>query len=146
MKGNAQIKKLAAFANDLRAFMDEQPPAKELDASAAWLAELNAMYARLAEMEGIAEGFISQLTYNAIKGMDDDEYKKVKNSSTLVTRYIQGMHPGAVRVVATILNYKKVLQTAADNTRTLMSSYRQEMEMQGRTTVRNTNERNPTSH
>jgi len=140
MTGQDQIQAMRDFCDTIRLFLDDQPPAKELDATAAWMVELNAIYARLAEMEGIAEGFISQLTYHAISEMPDDEYKKIKNSSTLTLRYIQGKFPEQTRVVNTILNYRKVLQTAADNTRTLMSSYRQEMEMQGRTMVRNTSQ------
>ena len=138
MQGKAQLRKLSEFARLLRDFLDAQPPAKELDASSAWLNEFNAMNARLAEMEGMAEGFISQLTYEAIKAMPDEEYKKIKNSSTLVTHYTQGKFPGATRIVKTILAYKKVMISAADNTRTLMSSYRQEMEFERRTQVRQT--------
>lgn len=143
MDGKEQIKQMRYFCDALRTFLDEQPPAKELDATAGWLTELNSMYARLAEMEGMAEGFISQLTFHAISEMPDEEYKKIKSSSTLTTRYIQGKFPDQTRVINTVLNYRKVLQTAADNTRTLMSSYRQEMDMENRTTVRNTKERNP---
>lgn len=127
------------FLYNTNELLQNQPPASDLDLSDAWLRELNATMGRAAMMCGKAEAMQATLTKAALEDLDitSDEYKKLKNSSTLIGLHAAGRWPQmwALTVEAVKIGY--YLTAAAENTRTLMSSYRQEREIEARTTVRN---------
>ena len=134
--GKAIYEEIKFFSVETNDFINSQPSAKNLDASEKFLRRLNAVHARHAEIAGKAESFFNALMYHAISTMSDEEFKKIKNSSTLTERYVIGKYPKAGAVYKEIERLGRVLQSTAENTRTLLSSYRLEREFDLKTRVR----------
>lgn len=105
-----------------------QPSAADLDASDKFLRNLNVMYARWAQLDGKAQGLLAVIMHEQIKSMSEDDYKKIKSSSTLTTSYIEGSYPEICAKAHEVKNMGYVIRTTADNYRTLISSYRKERE------------------
>lgn len=133
--GPEVARSIRVFLSDLRSFMDRQPGAYDLDGCAAWLQELNTYYARWAQVWGQTEGLYAGLVYHEIANMGDEEYKKIKNSSTITDLYVKGKYRVHAALYSEMDKWGKVLQAAADNTRTLLASYREERKMEPRTTT-----------
>lgn len=140
MTGEETYKQLTAFAAECRVFLDSQPGAGDLDASSRWLESLNALYGRWAQMNGLAKAAIAILFRETIAAIpaDSEEWKKIKNSSTAQMNYVQGKFPKMVTACEDVSQLGYVLRSAADNTRTLISSFRLEREINSRTQVRQT--------
>ena len=128
---------LKAFLSQANKLLKSQPSASDLDGADTFLRNLNAVYARWAKVNGDASGMLSELMYEAIKAMNDDEYKRIKHSSTLTTEYIQGTYPETYALCTEVQQMGYVLKSVADNYRTLISSYRLEREIDSKQ-VRNT--------
>jgi len=138
MTGEETYKQLTAFGSECRAFLDSQPAASDLDASSRWLESLNALYGRWAQMNGLAKAAIAILYRETIAAIpaDSDEWKKIKNSSTAQINYVQGKFPKMSTACEDVIQLGYILRSAADNTRTLISSFRLEREINSRTQVR----------
>lgn len=125
------------FISQSAKLLKAQPPANDLDAVDTFFRNLNALYARWAALNGQAESALAEITLNAIKEMPDEEYKRIKNSSTLVTEYTRGMYPELVTRCLEIQRLGTVFRSIGENYRTLVSSYRMEREIASRT-IKNT--------
>lgn len=130
--GKEAVATLRQFAETVRVFLESQPSARDLDASAAWLEEMSAHLARWAQMNGLAESVIATLQYGAVKAMPEEDWKRIKNSSTMQAAYVAGMYPNTTAVCREVANIGQALRTASENTRTLLSSYRLEREIDSR--------------
>lgn len=138
MATDTRIEAARVFLDTLNTFLENQPPADDLDASSDWLIDLNAHYSRWAQVQGDIETMYAQLVHLEISGMDEDEFKKIKNSSTLTDLYIKGKYHVVSRILGELQNKGKVLAQASENTRTLLASWRQEQGMSRMAEVRNT--------
>jgi hypothetical protein len=138
MENNFDFEK---YCYDLRSWLaKEQPEVEDLDACQKFLKQLNAVSARHAHVVGQMESVYASKTMQLIKNAEDEEYKRVKNSSTLVERWVNGQIPNIARDYKEINDLGKVLKMVADNYRTLISSYRSQMEMEAHSRVRNQNQ------
>ena len=143
-EGNYDFEESGAHIyNEIRGFlvavtelMKTQPPANNLDESEKFLRNLNSYYAGYAQMMGKAESFYNAIAHNVINTIEDEAWKKIKNSSTLTDRYITGKFPRAGAVYNEMKTLGHVFRTVAENYRTLISSYRQEREFELRTQTR----------
>ena len=134
--GRDMTAEVRAFLADLHAFLNSQPPADDLDGSAHWLQSLGVYYARWAQVWGMTEALYAGVVHHEIANMDVEEYKKIKNSSTLTDLYVKGKYRATAALYAEMDKMGRVIQAAADNTRTLMASYREERRMEPRTTTK----------
>lgn len=134
MTGEETYRQLTAFAEECRVFLDSQPPANDLDASARWLERLNSYSGRWAHMAGLAEAAIAILFRETVAAMpaDGEEWKKIKNSSTSQEKYVHGKFPKMVTACRDVMSLGYILRAAGDNTRTLIASYRLEREIDSR--------------
>jgi hypothetical protein len=135
--GKQQIEALKQFNMNCFALIDNQPPCSDLNDSDTWLRDVNTMYSRCAQMTGIAKAFQAQLmtaTINKID-VDGDTWKKIKNSSTMIEKYVAGLYPGYWAICEETLSLYKALAHVCENTRTLMSSWRLERQIDSKTKV-----------
>lgn len=135
-KGTMIFQEISSFLLAVSELMKQQPPANNLDESEKFLRNLNSYYAGYAHMMGKAESFYNALAHNVINTIEDESWKKIKNSSTLTDRYITGKFPKAGAVYNEMKALGHVFRTVAENYRTLISSYRQEREFELRTQTR----------
>jgi len=56
----------------------------------------------------------------------EEEYKRIKHSSTLTDYYVKGKYPKATAIFEQCRAVQKLLLVTSDNYRTLLSSFRQE--------------------
>lgn len=124
------------FLSQVGKLMKQQPSASELDKVDTFMRNLNAMYGRWAHLNGIAKSVLSQLVYTTLKGISEEDFKKIKNSSTLTTEYVQGAYPDITAIATEVQQTGYVLKSVADNYRSLISSYRLERELDAKN-VRN---------
>jgi len=130
MKENNQaMLDVKAFCEDIAAFVASAPSGNDLDAVSAWFQELSAWYARYTEIAGKSERIYTEMLMKTIKNMPEEEYKRVKNSSTLTDQYVRGMYPMATAIFTQCSAIKTMLTTVSDNYRALLYSYRQERNM-----------------
>jgi polysaccharide pyruvyl transferase WcaK-like protein len=61
-----------------------------------------------------------------IRDMPEEEYKRVKHSSTLTDFYVKGKYPKATAIFEQCRSVKQLLLTTSELYRTLLSSFRQE--------------------
>ena len=134
-------KDLTNFLSQVKKLTGSQPPASDLDAVDRFMRNLNAIYARWAHLNGVATSVLSQLTYQTLKEIGEEDFKRIKNSSTLTTEYVQGTYPEITALCIEIQQTGYVLKSVADNYRTLVSSYRLEREIDSKT-IRNTTNQN----
>lgn len=127
------------FLDSTRLLIQNQPPCSDLGASDAWLRDVNAVMARAAQMRGKAEAVQATLTKAALEELDikSDEYKKLQGSSTLKAIHAAGRWPEMWALTVETIQIGYILNYVAENTRTLMSSWRLERDIESRTTVRN---------
>lgn len=138
MPKRPEYTEFSKFLESTRLLLENQPPASDLDASDAWLRELNAVMGLAAQMRGKAEAMQATLTALALQSLDiaSDEYKKLKSSSTLMSMYAASLRPKMWALTVEAIQIGYILSSAAENTRTLMSSWRLERDIEARTTVR----------
>ena len=138
MATDTRIEAARVFLDTLNAFLESQPPADDLDSSSAWLIDLNAYYSRWAQVQGDIETMYAQLVHREISGMEEDEFKKIKNSSTLTDLYVKGKYHVVSRLLVELQNKGRVLAQVSENTRTLLASWRREQEMVRLSDIKNT--------
>lgn len=138
MPARPEYNEFSVFLESTRMLLENQPPASDLEASDSWLRELNAVMGRAAQMRGKAEAMQATLTALALQSLDvsSDEYRKLKSSSTLMSLYAASLRPKMWALTVEAIQIGYILSSAAENTRTLMSSFRLEREIESRTTVR----------
>jgi polysaccharide pyruvyl transferase WcaK-like protein len=86
-------------------------------------------------ISGMNESIYAYLMMTCIKNMPDEEYKKIKHSSTLTDYYIKGKYPNATAIFEQCRAVQKLLIVTSDNYRTLLSSFRQERILVGHMTT-----------
>jgi hypothetical protein len=127
----------AAFLNHADALLSSGPGADDLDGMAAWISEMNAAFARLAQLTGECEAVYARLVQHELSTIEEDDLKKIKHSSTLTELWVRGKYPEAYATVAKMERMNKVFTEVLQNSRTLLASYRQEREFDLRTQIRN---------
>jgi polysaccharide pyruvyl transferase WcaK-like protein len=132
---NAQMMEIKAFCDEVNAWISTAPSAEDLDSCDEYLRQLSAYYSRYTVIAGMNESIYSQLLMICIRDMPDEEYKKVKHSSTLTDFYIKGKYPKATAIFEQCRSVKNLLVITSDNYRTLLSSFRQERILVGHMTT-----------
>lgn len=120
------------FLRDIDDLLQNQPSAEDLKSSTEWLTMLNGMYSRWSQVHGEVQSLYARLIYTMISAMSDEEYKKIKTSSTLTDLYIRGKYPEFSEVHERLTVMEKVLSQVSQNTRTLMSSWRAQNDFSNR--------------
>ena len=123
---NAQMMEIKNFCEEVNAWITTAPSGENLDECDDFLRQLSAYYSRYTVISGINESIYSQLLMMCIRDMPEEEYKRVKHSSTLTDFYIKGKYPKATAIFEQCRAIKHLLTITSDNYRTLLSSFRQE--------------------
>ena len=132
---NAQMIEIKSFCDEVNAWITTAPSAEDLDSCDEYLRQLSAYYSRYTVISGMNESIYSQLLMMCIRDMPDEEYKRVKHSSTLTDFYIKGKYPKATAIFEQCRSVKHLLVITSDNYRTLLSSFRQERILVGHITT-----------
>jgi polysaccharide pyruvyl transferase WcaK-like protein len=132
---NAQMMEIKSFCDEVNAWITTAPSAEDLDSCDEYLRQLSAYYSRYTVISGMNESIYSQLLMMCIRDMPDEEYKRVKHSSTLTDFYIKGKYPKATAIFEQCRSVKHLLVITSDNYRTLLSSFRQERILVGHMTT-----------
>jgi hypothetical protein len=125
-----------AFLANAETLLSSGPGADDLDGMAAWISEMNAAFARLAQLAGECEAVYARLVQHELSTIEDEELKKIKHSSTLTELWVRGKYPEAYATVAKMERMARVFTEVLQNSRTLLASYRQEREFDLRTQIR----------
>lgn len=119
----------------LSELMDSQPSAKDLDQCDLFLRELGSRYARVAELHGKAKALWAEAVANIIQFTPEEEYKRFKNSSTLVEEIAAAQYPMVCRLMHGCESSLNLFKVVSDNYRTLISAFKQEREYSTRNQV-----------
>jgi polysaccharide pyruvyl transferase WcaK-like protein len=118
--------KIKNFCDEVNAWITTAPSAENLDECDEYLRQLSGYYARYTVIAGMNESIFAQLLMTCIRDMAEEEYKRVKHSSTLTDFYIKGKYPKATAIFEQCRAVKQLLTVTSDNYRTLLSSFRHE--------------------
>jgi hypothetical protein len=132
---NAQMMEIKAFCDEVNTWISVSPSAEHLEECDEYLRQLSAYYSRYTVISGMNESIYSQLLMMCIRDMAEDEYKRIKHSSTLTDYYVKGKYPKATAIFEQCRAVKQLLLITSDNYRTLLSSFRQERILVGHMTT-----------
>ena len=126
---------IQAFLEELNAWITTAPSAEHLEECDDFLRQLSGYYSRYTVISGLNESIYAQLMMSCIRDMPDEEYKRIKHSSTLTDYYVKGKYPKATAIFEQCRAVQKLLLVTSDNYRTLLSSFRQERILVGHMTT-----------
>jgi hypothetical protein len=132
---NTQMMEIKNFCDEVNTWISVAPSAEDLDSCDEYLRQLSAYYSRYTVISGINESIYSQLLMICIRDMSEEEYKRIKHSSTLTDYYVKGKYPKATAIFEQCRAVKQLLLITSDNYRTLLSSFRQERILVGHMTT-----------
>ena len=132
---NSKMLEIKAFCEEVNTWISVAPSAEDLDSCDEYLRQLSAYYSRYTVISGINESIYSYLMMTCIRDMPEEEYKRVKHSSTLTDFYVKGKYPKATAIFEQCRSVQKLLLVTSDNYRTLLSSFRQERILVGHMTT-----------
>ena len=125
-ESNIKMLEIQAFLEELNAWITTAPSAEDLEECDDFLRQLSGYYSRYTVISGLNESIYAQLMMSCIRDMPDEEYKRIKHSSTLTDYYVKGKYPKATAIFEQCRAVQKLLLVTSDNYRTLLSSFRQE--------------------
>ena len=117
---------IQSFLEEINSWITTAPSAEHLEECDDFLRQLSAYYSRYTVISGINESIYSQMLMTCIRDMPEEEYKRIKHSSTLTDYYVKGKYPKATAIFEQCRAVQKLLLVTSDNYRTLLSSFRQE--------------------
>jgi polysaccharide pyruvyl transferase WcaK-like protein len=126
---------IKAFCEEVNTWISVAPSAEDLDSCDEYLRQLSAYYSRYTVISGMNESIYSYLMMSCIRDMPEEEYKRVKHSSTLTDFYVKGKYPKATAIFEQCRAVQRLLLVTSDNYRTLLSSFRQERILVGHMTT-----------
>ena len=126
---------IKAFCEEVNTWISVAPSAEDLDSCDEYLRQLSAYYSRYTVISGMNESIYSYLMMTCIRDMPEEEYKRVKHSSTLTDFYVKGKYPKATAIFEQCRAVQRLLLVTSDNYRTLLSSFRQERILVGHMTT-----------
>ena len=132
---NSKMLEIKAFCEEVNAWISTAPSAEMLDECDEYLRQLSAYYSRYTVISGMNESIYSYLMMTCIRDMSEEEYKRVKHSSTLTDFYVKGKYPKATAIFEQCRAVKQLLLTTSELYRTLLSSFRQERILVGHMTT-----------
>jgi hypothetical protein len=132
---NTQMMEIKNFCDEVNAWISTAPSAEHLEECDEYLRQLSSYYSRYTVISGINESIYSQLLMICIRDMSEEEYKRIKHSSTLTDYYVKGKYPKATAIFEQCRAIKQLLLITSDNYRTLLSSFRQERILVGHMTT-----------
>jgi hypothetical protein len=132
---NTQMMEIKNFCDEVNAWITTAPSAEHLEECDEYLRQLSSYYSRYTVISGINESIYSQLLMICIRDMSEEEYKRIKHSSTLTDYYVKGKYPKATAIFEQCRAIKQLLLITSDNYRTLLSSFRQERILVGHMTT-----------
>ena len=107
-----------------------QPGADDLSACDEWLRSFHSLLSNLAYQQARSEALFCTEQVECLKQISAEDLKVIKGSSTLVTNYIAGLCPEVFAAHRRLTNLLNVCRTIADDTRTVMASYRSQREIE----------------
>jgi polysaccharide pyruvyl transferase WcaK-like protein len=132
---NSKMLEIKAFCEEVNTWISVAPSAEDLDSCDEYLRQLSAYYSRYTVIFGMNESIYSYLMMSCIRDMPEEEYKRVKHSSTLTDFYVKGKYPKATAIFEQCRAVQRLLLVTSDNYRTLLSSFRQERILVGHMTT-----------
>ena len=126
---------IKGFCEEVNTWISVAPSAEHLEECDEYLLQLSAYYSRYTVISGMNESIYSYLMMTCIRDMPEEEYKRVKHSSTLTDFYVKGKYPKATAIFEQCRAVQKLLLVTSDNYRTLLSSFRQERILVGHMTT-----------
>jgi polysaccharide pyruvyl transferase WcaK-like protein len=132
---NSKMLEIKAFCEEVNTWISVAPSAEHLDSCDEYLRQLSAYYSRYTVISGMNESIYSYLMMTCIRDMPEEEYKRVKHSSTLTDFYVKGKYPKATAIFEQCRAVKQLLLVTSELYRTLLSSFRQERILVGHMTT-----------
>ncbi len=129
------LKAAREFLESAELLLSSGPGADDLDGMSAWIASMNAAFARWAQLAGECETIYARLAQLEISQISEEDFKRIKGSSTLTELWVKGKYPDAWSVVIRMERMGKVFTEVLQNSRTLLASWRQEREFEIRSTI-----------
>jgi polysaccharide pyruvyl transferase WcaK-like protein len=132
---NTKMLEIQAFSDEVNTWISVAPSAEHLEECDEYLRQLSAYYSRYTVISGMNESIFAQMMMSCIRDMPEDEYKRIKHSSTLTDYYVKGKYPKATAIFEQCRGVKQLLLTTSELYRTLLSSFRQERILVGHMTT-----------
>jgi len=95
---NSKMLEISAFCEEVNAWITTAPSAEMLDECDEYLRQLSAYYSRYTVISGMNESIFAQMMMSCIRDMPEEEYKRIKHSSTLTDYYVKGKYPKATAI------------------------------------------------
>jgi hypothetical protein len=130
-----QAVKFCKQLDAIKPLFDSQPPAHDLNMCDEWLRDMHGRYLQVVGIDARAKGLFAQAMAAVIRTTTDEEFKRFKNSSSLVEYVAQCDYPNTGMLVASCKELLRLMQMASDNYRTLISAVKQEKGMAPRNAV-----------
>ena len=89
-ESNIKMLEIQAFLEELNAWITTAPSAEHLEECDDFLRQLSGYYSRYTVISGLNESIYAQMMMSCIRDMPDEEYKRIKHSSTLTDYYVKG--------------------------------------------------------
>jgi len=117
-------------ANSIDAHIYAQPGADDLSACDEWLRSFHSLLSNLAYQQARSEALFCTEQVECLDKISAEHMKVIKGSSTLVTAHVSGLCPEVFAAYRRLTNLLNVCRTIADDTRTVMASYRSQQEIE----------------
>ena len=111
----------------IESYVSKSPSSENLNECDLYFQKIRSAYALLAHHMGILEAVYAMKAYESIKGMSESEYKRIKNSSTISTTYLDGLNPRLTLLRKKAAELKILIRQSSDELRTLISFRKEEM-------------------
>ena len=89
---------IQSFCEEVNTWISVAPSAEMLDECDQYLRQLSAYYSRYTVISGMNESIFAQMMMSCIRDMPEEEYKRIKHSSTLTDYYVKGKYPKATAI------------------------------------------------
>ncbi len=130
-----QARKMYGEMSGVKKLFEEQPSAEDITACDGWLRRMHGQYLYISGVNARAQGLFAQAVANIIDFTPEEEFKKVKNSSTLTEHYAAAQFPNTKKVLEASHHLLVLMRMTSENYRTLMASVREEKKMSPRSTT-----------
>ena len=125
------------LADTIDGFILNQPNVSVLGEVYSWMCEMQSLAATLAQSAAQAEGFFALAMMQSVEEIEEETWKRIGKSSTLITQYTAGLYEDRFVAWQRLNNLKTLVKTVMDNCRTLIVTARQEGDLFKAGQVRN---------
>jgi hypothetical protein len=118
---------ISRYLKDLEVFLNSSPSVDDIEGLFNYLGEMRSHYATLAHVLGVTKSLHAKAVMEAVDQTDDETYKRVKNSSTLVVEYAEAKQPNIAFIHHKADFMKRCLTDASSQLTTMIAFRKEEM-------------------